>query len=96
MLQPCHVKKCHNDQQQQLEKIDHLCYLLDTEPTDVYICRHFEKQFDFSIGEEVFTSHKNLTLVADDFSYFFIHQKRKMITAVCLWLVVKIFLFYAA
>ena len=70
--------KCNNyriktGEGEQLVEICHLCHLLQCEPNDVYICRHFERQFDFTLGNESSIAHVNITMMSGcgDDQYFF-------------------------
>ena len=45
-----------------LFKVCHLCHLLECEPNGVYICRHFEKRFDFMPGDESPIAHINIMM----------------------------------
>ena len=65
----------YQDQNFNLPKVEicHLYHLLDWEPreSNVYICSHFEKSFDFETNSEHFVAHKNVTLKNDERNYFF-------------------------
>ena len=66
--------KCNNyriENDGEMVEICHLCHLLECEPNRVYICRHFKRQFDFTLGDESSVAHINITMSGGDNQYFF-------------------------
>ena len=64
---------CNNDHQLESNEFEvcHLCHLLECEPNDVYICRHFEKRFDATHGDESPVAHINIMMNSGESHYFF-------------------------
>ena len=61
----------HQLESNELFEVCHLCHLLECEPNGVYICRHFEKRFDFTHGDESPVAHINIMMNSDESHYFF-------------------------
>ena len=70
----CNNYRIENGGGEQLAEVCHLCHLLECEPNGVYICRHFERQFNFTLGDESSVAHINITMMSgcdDNNRYFF-------------------------
>ena len=61
----------HQLESNELFEVCHLCHLLECEPNGVYICRHFEKRFDFTHGDESPVAHINIMMNSGESHHFF-------------------------
>ena len=61
----------HQLESNELFEVCHLCHLLECEPNGVYICRHFEKRFDFTHSDESPIAHINIAMNSGESHYFF-------------------------